>query len=221
MKKISALCFMMMIFLLTACAQRNINISTTGGISPDKWKGGQKATVTFDAFPTTVAEFEALQAQIGGTPEGAVALQLIAFEMYRNDKQVGTECVKLNNVDTNIPSVMRRLPEIFRQNDSYARLHLVATYLKGSTPQNGFNPDKPYTVEVRTSNVHQYERSQSLKGYVLYLEVYSSGYSSQWRGCEVVKQKGCDYYKVSNSPSMYVQCQEVPFDSERDFEGLK
>lgn len=220
MKKITALFSMMMIFLLTACAQGNVNVSHTGGINPTKWKGGESATVSISHIPTTVEEFEALQAQLGTTPEGAVMLQLVAFEMYRNDKIVGAECVKLNNTDTNIPSVMRRLPEIFRQNDSYARPHLVATYFKGSTPQNGFNPAKPYTVEVRSHKTRQYERSQSLKGYVLYLEVYSSGYDSHWRGCEVVKQKGSEYYKVSNSPSLYVQCQEVPFDSDRDFEGL-
>lgn len=220
MKKITTLFTMMMVFLLTACAQGNVNVTRTGGINPTKWKGGESATVSISHIPTSVSEFEALQAEIGTTPEGAVMLQLIAFEMYRNNKSVGAECVKLNNTDTNVPSVMRRLPEIFRQNDSYARPHLVATYFKGSTPQNGFNPAKPYTVEVRSHKTRQYERSQSLKGYVLYLEVYSSGYDSHWRGCEVVKQKGSEYYKVSNSPSLYVQCQEVPFDSDRDFEGL-
>jgi len=198
----------------------DITTATTGGINPDTYKAGETATVSFSDIPKTVAGFKELQQKLGTTPEGAVALQLIAFEMYNQNKTVGEECVKLNNVENNIPSVMRRLPDIFKKDDTYGRPHLVATYLNGATPQNGFNPTKPYTIQVRTSAAHPYERCQSLKGYILYLEVYSSGYDSHWRGCEVIKQKGCDYYKVNNSPSMYVQCMEVPFDADQDYLGL-
>lgn len=206
-----------------SAADENIETSMNGTISPDTWTPGEEATVTFSAIPTTVSGFEKLRSQIGNTPQGAVALQLIAFEMYNKNTGVGTKCVEMNNTDINVPSVMRRLPEIFGKNnpeDSYVRKHLVATFFDGATPENGFNPNKPYTIKVRTSKVREYERAESLKGYVLYLEVYSTGYDTSWRGCEVVKQKGDEYYKVSNSPSMYVQCKEVPFDSERDYEGI-
>ena len=200
-----------------------IEVSMNGSINPDVWTPEEEATVTFARIPKTIEEFKQIRSEIGGTPQGAVALQLIAFEMYNKNTIVGTECVKLNNTDINVPSVMRRLPDIFGKNsldDNYARKHLVATYFEGSTPENGFNPTKPYTVRVRTNKVHKYERAQSLKGYVLYLDVYSSGYDTHWRGCEVVKQKGNEYYTVSNSPSMYVQCQEVPFDSKEEYKGL-
>lgn len=201
----------------------NIEASMEGSINPNTWTPGEEASVTFSAIPTTVSGFEKLRSQIGNTPQGAVALQLIAFEMYNQNTEVGTECVNMNNTDINQPSVLRRLHDIFGKGnpeDTYVRKHLVATYFDGATPENGFNPNKPYTVKVRTSNVRDYERAESLKGYVLYLEVYSNGYDTAWRGCEVVKQKGDEYYKVSNSPSMYVQCKEVPFDSEKDYEGI-
>lgn len=204
-------------------ADGEIEVSMTGSISPDTWTAGEEATVTIARIPKTITGFEQIRSKIGGTPQGAVALQLIAFEMYNQNTEVGTECVKMNNTDINVPSVMRRLPEIFGKHsldDSYPRKHLVATYFEGATPENGFNPTKPYTVRVRTNKVHKYERSESLKGYVLYLDVYSSGYDTSWRGCEVVKQKGNDYYTVSNSPSMYVQCKEVPFDANDDYKGL-
>lgn len=200
-----------------------VEVSMEGSINPDTWTPEEEATVTISGIPRTVEGFKQLQGEIGGTPQGAVALQLVAFEMYNQDKEVGTECVKLNNTETNIPSVMRRLPDIFGKNaldDGYARKHLVATYFEGATPENGFNPTKPYTIRVRSHKIHKYERSESLKGYVLYLNVYSSGYDTSWRGCEVVKQKGSEYYKVSNSPSMYVQCKEVPFDAEEDYKGI-
>ncbi len=199
-----------------------IEVNTDGSIDAKTWTPGEEASVTFSRIPASVAEFKQVQQQIGGTPQGAVALQLMAFEMYNRDAAIGTECIKLNNAEINVPSVMRRMPDIFSKTDEYyPRLHLVATYFDGATPENGFNPSSPYKVKVRTNKVHQYERSESLKGYVLYLDVYSTGYDTPWRGCEVVKQKGSDYYVVSNSPSMYVQCKQVPFDAEEDYKGLK
>lgn len=205
-------------------AEEPITVSMEGNIDPKNWNPNEEATVTFDHFPTTVEGFKDLQSKIGDTPQGAAVLQLIAFEMYSQNTEVGTECVKLNNTDVNVPSVMRRIHDIFGKgdpNDTYIRKHLVATYLDGATPENGFNPTRPYTVKVRSSQVHDYERSEILKGYVLYLDVYSSGYDTHWRGCEVVKQKGNEYYTVSNSPSMYVQCMDVPFDAEEDYKGIK
>ena len=201
------------LFAATSLSAQTLTVSYKGSINPTTWKGGEEATVTFSHFPKTVADFKKAQEQLGSRPEGAVVLQLMAFEMWHKDPKMGKECIELCNVSTNYYSVESRIKEVYRKNDSYGREHLVATYLGGSTPENGFNPKKPYTVRVRSSKVHPYERAQSLKGYVLYLEVYSSGYDTHWRGCEVVKQKGSPYYKVSNSPSMYVQCQEVPFDA--------
>lgn len=206
-----------------ASVEAPIEVSMSGNISPDTWTPEEEATVTFASIPKTVEGFKQIRSKIGNTPQGAVALQLIAFEMYNQNAAVGEECVRLNNTEINVPSVMRRLPDIFGKNEvsgSYARKHLVATFFEGATPENGFNPTKPYTVRVRSSKVHDYERSESLKGYVLYLNVYSSGYDTNWRGCEVVRQKGNEYYTVSNSPSMYVQCREVPFDAKEDYKGI-
>ena len=177
--------------------------------------------VSIDKIPATLQEFQALQAELGTTPEGCIMLQLVAMEMYRRDRNVGLECLKLNNTETNLSYVTSRLKEIFRENDSYARPHLVSTYFKGAKPSNGFNPDKPYTIQVRRNPAYPNdERSQALKGYVKYYQVYSDGYDTPWRGIEVVQQKGDPYYRVSNCPSVYVQCKEVDFDATEDWKGL-
>ena len=177
--------------------------------------------VTIGAIPTTVAEFDELQAELGTTPEGCIALQLVAMQMYQNDPKVGKICLKKNNTSTNLPSIERRLPEIFRKHDTYARMHLVATYLNGATVENGFNPDFPYTITVRKTPNKEDSKSQSLKGYVKYYQVYSEGYDTHWRGIEVVKQKGDTYYRVSNCPSVYVQCKEVDWEAEDEYQGLR
>ena len=149
-------------------------------------------------------------------------LQLVAMEMYRRDRAVGQECLKLNNTTTNLTYVTNRLKEIFRENDSYARPYLVSSFFKGAKPSNGYNPQKPYTIQVRRNPAHpEDERSQMLKGYVKYMQVYSDGYDTPWRGVEVVLQKGDTYYRVSNCPSIYTQCKEVDFDATDDWHELK
>lgn len=177
---------------------------------------------SINSIPASLEEFQALQAELGTTPEGCIMLQLVAMEMYRRDRTVGQECLRLNNTDTNLSYVTNRLKEIFRENDSYARPYLVSSFFKGAKPSNGYNPQKPYTIQVRRNPAHpEDERSQMLKGYVKYMQVYSDGYDTPWRGVEVVQQKGDTYYRVSNCPSIYTQCKEVDFDATEDWKELE
>lgn len=177
---------------------------------------------SIQSIPTTVKEFQTLQAELGTTPEGCIMLQLVAMEMYRRDKTVGLECLTLNNTGTNLSSVTNRLKEIFRENDSYARPYLVSSFFKGATPANGYNPEKPYTIQVRRNPAYPNdERSQALKGYVKHMQVYSDGYDTPWRAVDVVLQKGDTYYRVSNCPSIYTQCKEVDFDATEDWRELE
>lgn len=177
---------------------------------------------SINSIPSSLEEFQTLQAELGTTPEGCIMLQLVAMEMYRRDRTVGQECLRLNNTDTNLSYVTNRLKEIFRENDSYARPYLVSSFFKGAKPSNGYNPQKPYTIQVRRNPAHpEDERSQMLKGYVKYMQVYSDGYDTPWRGVEVVQQKGDTYYRVSNCPSIYTQCKEVDFDATEDWRELE
>ena len=177
---------------------------------------------SINSIPASLEEFQALQSELGTTPEGCIMLQLVAMEMYRRDRTVGQECLRLNNTDTNLSSVTNWLKEIFRENDSYARPYLVSSFFKGAKPSNGYNPQKPYTIQVRRNPARpEDERSQMLKGYVKYMQVYSDGYDTPWRGVEVVQQKGDTYYRVSNCPSIYTQCKEVDFDATEDWRELE
>ena len=177
---------------------------------------------SINSIPASLEEFQALQSELGTTPEGCIMLQLVAMEMYRRDRTVGQECLRLNNTDTNLSSVTNRLKEIFRENDSYARPYLVSSFFKGAKPSNGYNPQKPYTIQVRRNPARpEDERSQMLKGYVKYMQVYSDGSDTPWRGVEVVQQKGDTYYRVSNCPSIYTQCKEVDFDATEDWRELE
>ena len=168
----------------------------------------QDGKVSIEAIPTTLDEFKALQAELGTTPEGCIMLQL--------------ECLNLNNTSTNFTSVTRRLDELYRPNDSYSRPYLVSSCFKGATPANGYNPNKPFTIEVRRDPVRPNdERSQMLKGYVKYFQLYSDGYDTHWRNVDVVQQHGDPYYRVSNCPAILTQCKEIDFDATDEWHGLE
>lgn len=220
MKKI--LFFALMLLCCVGASAQTYKIS--GKINHTKWIKPSpimgQSTVTFSAFPTNVEEFQKAQEVLGLEPQGAVVLQLMAMELYRHDKVAGEECLKMVNTDTNLPGVLRRLKEILLSDDSYGRPYLVATFLQGATPKNGYNPKNPYQVKVRVHPVNQYQGSNSLRGLVLFLQVYSDGYDTPWRGVEVVKQKGDTYYRVSNCPSMYTQCKEISWETDAEFNGF-
>lgn len=192
-----------------------------GNLLKDATSKAFSEKVSIEKIPATLEEFQALQAELGTTPEGCIMLQLVAMEMYRRDRNVGFECLKLNNTETNLSDMKRRLNELFRENDSYARPYLVAACFKGATPANGYNPTKPFTIQLRKDPNRQDERSQMLKGYVKHYQLYSDGYDTHWRGIDVVQQKGDEYYRVSNCPAILTQCKEIDFDATEDWKELE
>jgi hypothetical protein len=179
------------------------------------------AQTSIEKIPTSVEEFQALQAELGTTPEGCIMLQLVAMEMYRRDRSIGSECLEMNNTSTNFSDMKRRLNELFRENDSYARPYLVSACFKGAKPSNGYNPQKPYTIKVRKAPNKNDERSQMLKGYVKHYQIYSEGYDTPWRSIDVVQQQGDKYYRVSNCPAILTQCKEVDFDASEEWKELE
>lgn len=190
------------------------------GISAASSKVSEK-TVKIDAIPQSVEEFEQLQQQVAQEPEGAVMMVIVAMEMYHKDHAMGEECIRLANVDINFGSMFRRVKELYNSEDQYyGRPYQAAAFFKGAKPSNGYNPTKPYTIRVRPNPTRKDERSSSLRGYVKHIEVYSDGFDTHWRNVEVVKQKGCPVYKVSNCPSLYTQCKEIDFESDDEFQGL-
>lgn len=178
----------------------------TGKINHDDYDKTQTSTVSFSRIPETLEEFLELQKDLGVEPQGALALQVIAFEMYRRDKTVGAEAMRANNTPTNFNDCMRQLPQKLGKDPSYAQPYIVAALMLGASPANGYQPRKPYTISVRVNPAVEYKESQLLGGTVLFLQINSQGWSQNWRGAEVVKPYDSDYYLVSNCPAFYVGC---------------
>lgn len=184
----------------------NKNVSITGFVNPDQWEGDARAGVTFNNFPTSLEEWKDMRASLGNEPQGAVALQVMAFELYRNNRADGEEALKLNNTSTNYNSTVERLKEIMGKDKYYARPYIAWAMLRGATPENGYTVRPPYIIDMKVDPNKKYQESQILHGTVIYLLIDSKGWDTNWRGVEVVKPQGSDYYVVSNCPAMYTQC---------------
>ncbi len=183
--------------------------SSSNTVSPTAWEPNKEVAVSFNQFPASLAEWKRMQEQLGGTPEGAVALQVMAFELYRNNRSDGEAALRLNNTSTNYNSTVERLKEIMGKDQYYARPYIAWALLQGATPENGYTVRPPYTVSMKVDPNKKYQESQLLKGTVIYLLIDSKGWDTNWRGVEVVKPAGSNYYVVSNCPAMYTQCKEA------------
>lgn len=189
----------------------NITTALRGTISHTQWEPGKTASVEFSRFPTSIAEFRELQRTLGKEPHGAIALELMAFEMYRRDGDNGVECLKLNNTPNNVLSVVNRLRELYRKNGSYARPYQAAAFLKGASAANGYKPDSPYTVEVRVSPVTKYQPANDYGSTMLFIDINSNGHQSNWKSVYVVKPAGSEYFLINNNPGMYSQCEALGY----------
>ena len=219
-----------------------LDVRVNGEINPDtpvveKVGAGtskyQRSVVSFSRFPVSVGEFQKVREQIGTTPQGAVALQLMATEMYMHNKAIGLACLKLNHTNTNFGTFAELLKNKKLENTSPFQ---IATHLKGATRSGGYNPTEPYTVIVKINpNFIQ-------KGEYLYSDNYGAPlvtfqydthhdvpekerYSDTQFNIQVVKTQlegepsQNKYFTVSDCPSLAYEGRKLLNSS--DYKGLK
>lgn len=188
-----------------------------GRINHEGWNKSQNSRVTFTGIPATIEEFMQVQRTLGTEPQGAVALQVMAFEMFRRDRALGEEALRLNNTSTNYNSTVAQLKEVMGSDASYARPYIAAALMDGAKNTNAYEPKYPYCVKIRVNPVNKYQESEFLEGTVIYLQIDSEGWDTNWRGVEVVRPEGTDYFVVSNCPALYTQCKKI----KGTWQGLK
>ena len=77
-------------------SDNTIEASCTGTIDHSTWKPDASTSVEFSAFPKTIDQWKQMQETLGTEPQGAAALQVMAFELYRNNRTDGLgPCVQL------------------------------------------------------------------------------------------------------------------------------
>ena len=193
-----------------------LQVSISGTISHTTYTPGQEGTITFSRFPASVNEFKQVQEQIGREPHGAIALELMAAEMYRRNVSRGTESLRLCNTPTNIESQMVRWKELFSKDAYYARPYQVAAFLRGATQANNYTPQEPYTIVVKVNGGRPYQDYLEYQSTVLYLDVMSQGHDAGSQTVYVVKPNSCrlypngsPYFLVDNCPGLYTQVKEI------------
>ena len=183
-----------------------------GNLTADKYQKSATGEVTFTNIPSNCEEFEALYKEfLGLTPHGVAALMPMAMEMYARDREVGKKCIELICYKSNVSSVIPRLKDKFGAvpDDSYSQRYLPAAVLKGATAQNGYTPQKPYTVEMRAS-VNKHQELQIVgSGTVMYIYIIGGGWDTRQRGVELIREPGCQLYQVFNCPSLYTGCRQI------------
>ena len=202
-----------------------LRVTIAGTISPTTFLSMQRGTVSFNRFPADVEEFEWMQEQIGLRPHGAVALQIMAYEMFRRNRAIGQTCIRMNNTTSNVMGPTNRLSELYGNTTGYARPYQMAAFLKGATPKNGYNPAKPYKVEVRVNRSIKYQYSNDYQTNVIYLQVLTQGKSHGAEGVSVLRTLrpgepgNGEYFIVLDSPGLYSQVLEASFAN--PFRGLE
>lgn len=190
-------------------SKANLQASCKGGIDHSTWNPDATTTVQFNAFPKNLDEWKQMQERLGYEPQGAAALQVMAFELFNNNRDDGEEALRLNNTATNYNSTIERLREIMGKDKYYARPYIAWAMLDGARPENGYKVDPPYSIKMKVDPNKKYQESLLLHGTVIYLLIDSKGWDTNWRGVEVVKPEGSKYFVVCNCPAMYTQCKEA------------
>lgn len=191
------------------CVAETITVKQIGGISEDGLHKGDAAACSLSGFPSTLAEFKALQAKAAVTPQGAVAVYIAAMQLYKENEKDGFAAIKLasrNMWRSDLTMLQDKLRG--KANDGYTQKFLPLAYLKGATPENSYKPKKPYTVEVSVNDARPYTRLACANANVIYLNVKTKGTDMGVRPCEVIKPAGSNYFVMNSAAGLLLQVKE-------------
>ena len=195
-----------------------------GTLTAEVYQQNATGLVTFTNVPSNYEEFEALYTQfLGKTPYGTAAMMPMAMEIYGRDNEEGLRCIQLISWPSNVNSVVSQLKQKFGTsqyapaNDGYHQRYLPAAVLKGAKPENGYTPQRPYTIEMKAS-VNKHQDLQFMgSGRVMYLYIMGDGWDTHQRSVEIIKQPDSELHQVFNCPSLYTQCKPI----RGQWQGLK
>ncbi|GBF44303.1 signal peptide [Leptospira ellinghausenii] len=135
----------------------------------------ERTPVSFPSEPNTIEEFKSIQAATATTPEGGVAVLVLAISLYGKNPELGRKAVVLsvlskNRQKSNKPTAIDGVDlggsdsYLLGQLDKYKML--PNGYWKGAEPSNGYTPKLPLTVETYTNPYSGEESSGRIKLFV-------------------------------------------------------
>ncbi|MCB1325436.1 MAG: hypothetical protein H7A21_20520 [Spirochaetales bacterium] len=133
--------------------------------------------VTVNALPQTAAEFSALRDSIGNTPQGGVALLIMALRLYQSNPTEGTPCmimavdrsllVESNRADSYQGFALMGYEASRNQRQLQQHPYLPNSYIRGTSPENGYAlPAGPFVFEITRNRYSGEEESGRIKLFI-------------------------------------------------------
>ena len=121
----------------------------------------------------------------------------MAIDIYNHNAQLGDSCIKRVATPGCAQIVLDALARGLKP-------YQPTACLKGAMPENGYQPNTPYTVEFYASET---ETEKSGSNYVLYIDLNSKGWE-QPRRTIAVTTASRGLYKVKNCDDLLMPCIE-------------
>lgn len=143
----------------------------------------QKKTIIFEEMPVTLEDFKALEETEMTSPFDTAALTVAALSYYPINSQLSIDMLNVLRGPRPLSALdLQFIADRFRDKDYVPR-----SYFKGAVPQNNYEPDEPYSIEVE-SGPYSYQN----EGYVtLYI---TSGGADSPRQVQMRKAKDGKWY---------------------------
>lgn len=100
--------------------------------------------VILNSIPSSAAEFSNMSQMDITKPENTCAMFLCALQMYIDNKDAGVEAMNMLRG----PRPMTPYDIQFLRDRLRDKKYLPMAYFEGATPQNGYKPNMPYTLNV-------------------------------------------------------------------------
>ena len=122
-------------------------------------KGDRTTTAVFERLPESRRELLESPYNNLMTPMGAAALYVAALNAYAVSRDEAIAMIGyLRGPNPLAPNELSALDERMSQGDAGC---LARSYLAGATPQNGYEPSRPYTVVMNDNFYEYHERDEA------------------------------------------------------------
>lgn len=171
-------------------------------------------TVKIKKLPKSVDEFLNLRNEIATTPEGGAAVFLTALKIYIDNPDLGKKCLVISvdrgalyEGDTYKGFSLRKSDMQLIENQMKKNKKIPNSYIKGSSPKNGYTVKEPYEFEFK-SNPYSGDPEKGM--YKIF--VFCSGADSARPISLKKNNKGI--WKVSSWSSVLVGIKKEPVDDD-------
>ena len=106
---------------------------------------------TFNQLPTNVSELQNISEATLDTPFKTAALTMLALCQYEKDSAATIEMLNFLKGPENVSEYEKQFIKERLKDKQYK----VLSFFDGATPENGYTPSVPYTIEV-TDNPYSY-----------------------------------------------------------------